>query len=85
MPHHLPRENHLMANATCTCGASWPGATARAHCSGCHRTFSAYTSFDQHRLEGRCQDPATRSLVYDEKAQVWRSPGRAPEGTWGAQ
>jgi hypothetical protein len=71
-----------MPNATCHCGASWPG-TARCHCSGCHQTFSAITAFDRHRVDGRCQDPHIRDLEYDEAAQVWRSPGQVPTGTWG--
>ncbi len=44
------------------CGASWSGVS-RAHCGGCHRTFSAVSTFDRHRVavgaHGCCADPAT--------------------------
>lgn len=40
------------------CGAQWRGL-GRAHCAGCHRTFSADSAFDAHRRDGECVDPAT--------------------------
>lgn len=43
------------------CDARWTGPN-RAHCSGCHRTFSGPTLFDAHRHQrgdrGGCEDPA---------------------------
>jgi hypothetical protein len=52
---------------TCSgCPAQWTGAS-RAHCSGCHRTFSGATLFDAHRSprgpRGTCLDPATLTVT----------------------
>jgi hypothetical protein len=50
------------------CGKTWRGAT-RAHCSGCHRTFTTVGASDKHRIgefgvDRRCTDPATVGLVH---------------------
>ncbi|WP_442939219.1 FDXHR family putative zinc-binding protein [Nonomuraea sp. SYSU D8015] len=38
------------------CPAEWGGET-RAHCSGCHRTFTGITAFDVHHKGGECWPP----------------------------
>ena len=38
------------------CGAKWSG-TSRAHCAGCHETFSCDTNFDLHRKSFTCYPP----------------------------
>lgn len=57
--------SHRRAAIAITCGgcpAEWTGA-ARAHCSGCHETFSGTSLFDAHRSarghHGTCLNPAT--------------------------
>ena len=40
---------------TCTDECHKP-RPAQAHCSVCHKTFSAVTWFDIHRLGGKCND-----------------------------
>ena len=60
------------------CGKSWTGIT-RAHCSGCHETFSTYRVSDKHRTgafgaDRRCVDPASVGLVL--VGGIWRGPGR---------
>jgi hypothetical protein len=51
---------------TCRCGAWWTGAS-RAHCGGCHRTFSTVGNFDKHRTadgeHGTCWPPEERGLT----------------------
>jgi hypothetical protein len=44
------------------CGDHWSGF-AVCHCTSCHHTFADVAAFDQHRVRGRCQDPAARGLV----------------------
>ncbi len=42
---------------TCTDSCRRPvEGTKQAHCSVCHKTFSAVTWFDIHRIGGRCKD-----------------------------
>jgi hypothetical protein len=58
------------------CGKTWTGAS-RAHCSGCHETFSTYGVSDRHRVgtpgvDRRCVDPATVGLVLRDG--IWRGP-----------
>jgi hypothetical protein len=58
------------------CGKSWSGA-ARAHCSGCHETFSTYLVSDRHRVGEfgvgrRCADPASVGLV--NRNGIWGGP-----------
>lgn len=61
------------------CTSTWGGLT-RAHCSGCHLTFSTAGNFDKHRRSdseyGHCLPPATVDLA--ESEGLWRSPGREP-------
>jgi len=57
------------------CGKSWTGR-ARAHCSGCHETFSTYGASDKHRhgpFPRTCGDPATGGLVrrWDAQGNVY--------------
>ncbi|RLK22626.1 hypothetical protein DER29_0463 [Micromonospora sp. M71_S20] len=58
---------------SCRCGASWSGLTI-AHCACCHRTFSAVSTFDRHRRNGRCVDPVTVGLAANAHG-VFRTPG----------
>lgn len=46
------------------CGKKWRGAS-RSHCGakGCHLTFSSVSTFDAHRKNGVCLDPASVGLV----------------------
>ena len=41
---------------THNCGAKWTGAS-RAHCAGCHETFSCDKNFDLHRKSSACAPP----------------------------
>lgn len=47
---------------------------SQAHCSArdCHRTFSGVGTFDRHRRDGACVDPA--SIGFVERDRVWRHP-----------
>jgi len=58
-----------------TCGATWTGTRA-AHCSGCCKTFSGASLFDQHRRgyseRGQCLDPA--ALGAEFRDGMWRAP-----------
>lgn len=70
----------------CRCGAWWTGA-GRAHCGGCHETFSGITAFDLHRSQagehGTCRAPADVGLEVAERpyGPLWRSPGT--DARWG--
>lgn len=60
-----------MRTETHSCGARWERyGERRAHCAGCHRTFSSTAMFDVHRAsEGDqrvCLDPAT---VFNKKGE----------------
>lgn len=72
----------------CRCGVRWTGA-AVAHCSGCHRTFSAPGLFDKHRSargeRGACLDPgkvrqpSTGDPVMFFRGGMWRGPEMTDE------
>ncbi len=63
LPHRCGRcESRWAGNSTCHCGG------------GCHQTFSGVTTFDRHRRNGQCLDPASVGLTLQ--------PGRAYE-CWG--
>jgi len=58
------------------CGKTWTGA-GRAHCSGCHETFSTDGVASKHRIgtfgiDRRCAHPATVGLVL--RGGIWRGP-----------
>lgn len=60
------------------CGAEWSGLSA-AHCGACHQTFSAVSSFDLHRRNGECRDPAKAGLVKSKRPGIdWCFPGVNP-------
>ena len=59
-----------------TCPNTWTG-NAKAHCSGCHRTFSTVGAFDRHRLRYECQNPAERGLI--QANGVWRYEESRPK------
>lgn len=56
---------------SCKCGARWTGP-GRAHCAAddCHQTFGGVTSFDVHRKNGTCLDPAVLGLILNAKG-IW--------------
>jgi hypothetical protein len=64
---------------SCACGARWTGLT-RAHCSGCHLTFSGITAFDLHRRGGGCVDPSTLLALVQDEAGTWGYP--SGDGGW---
>lgn len=70
---------------TCSgCTAKWSGVT-RAHCSGCHRTFTGVSAFDRHREDGACLDPASLGMV-ERDGGLWGAPAMTPEqidAVWG--
>lgn len=67
----------------CRCGHTWT-ALGAAHCSSCHRTFSAVGLFDKHRSavgdHGRCHNPAeilhnrTQEQLMHFRDDMWRGP-----------
>lgn len=71
------------------CGASWTGA-GRAHCGGCHETFSSLSAFDSHQRGEHvpagqlCADPEDVGLIQIEKPWGFMWGYEAdPEGfTW---
>lgn len=84
-------------NFTCSgCPTTWTGAS-RAHCSGCHRTFSSVTAFDAHRFApsqtrpGTCTDPARLLRTHRDGTPatpllrlvdgIWRSADDRPADT----
>jgi hypothetical protein len=64
------------------CGGRWTGLGV-CHCSGCHRTFTGISAFDQHRLGGHCENPASRGLVPIARRywSGWGKPGEDPRFT----
>lgn len=62
---------------TCGCGAVWSGyRTAHCAATGCHRTFSGVSGFDQHR-PGQCLDPASLGMAVIRRSgntEVWGVP-----------
>lgn len=69
------------------CPATWTGQS-RAHCSGCHRTFSSVGTFDAHRSaaggRGECLDPASVTnrageQVLFERDGIWSGPEMTDE------
>lgn len=55
------------------CPSRWTGLRI-AHCGSCHRTFSAVSTFDRHRVKGRCVDPVSIGLEANAHG-VFRTPG----------
>lgn len=55
------------------CDVTWLGI-AMCHCSVCHVTFGAITSFDRHRKGGDCQLPASIGLYFNETRKAWSEP-----------
>lgn len=58
------------------CDTRWNG-TAKAHCSGCHRTFSTTKIFDSHRKYYKCVDPSSIGLNLSEG--VWSYPPKGDD------
>lgn len=78
---------------TCSgCTAEWTGVS-RAHCSGCHHTFTGITAFDRHRdaggddePHGFCHAPDVCGLVEREQG-IWGAPAmtrKQIEDAWGS-
>lgn len=66
---------------SCRCGAKWTGySTSHCSASGCHQTFTSISTFDRHRSDGQCHDPAERGLVHVTK-RYWSGWGRSGEDT----
>lgn len=64
----------------CRCGARWAG-TSTAHCGAqCHKIFSGPSTFDAHRRNGECLDPASvgMSLLAGRAYECWGFPGDPP-------
>lgn len=61
------------------CGARWSGLST-AHCARCHRTFGGVSSFDRHRKDGACVDPADvgLSLLTGKAYPCWGMPHTEP-------
>lgn len=71
---------------THSCGSRWTGHQ-KAHCAGCHLTFSSDSAFDTHRRGMRCNDPSTMkrkdgtsllALKVTEFGPIWSHPGSVP-------
>jgi hypothetical protein len=63
------------------CGRQWTGAS-RAHCSGCHETFTTYGASDKHRtgtfgVDRRCAHPLAVGLV-QRASGIWGYPAPDP-------
>lgn len=60
------------------CPSRWSGL-ARAHCSGCHLTFTGVSAFDRHRSsEGTCLLPPDLGMVLRDGG-LWGAPALSPE------
>ena len=59
------------------CENRW-GGLAQAHCSQCHQLFSGITSFDRHRRNGKCLDPAKIKNADGELVLELRTNGVTP-------
>ena len=53
------------------CGERFTGRNA-SHCSGCHRTFKSVGSFDKHRVNYGCVDPAELGMTINN--DLWCQP-----------
>jgi hypothetical protein len=68
------------------CEATW-GGLGRAHCAGCHQTFSVVSLFDKHRStrgpHGSCREPGSMRTKSGAPVMVlgadglWRGPSGA--------
>lgn len=63
---------------TCSgCPSRWSGLS-RAHCSGCHLTFTGVTMFDRHRNSDGCANPVDLGMVL-RAGGIWGAPAMTPE------
>ncbi len=70
------------------CGKSWKQRGEKSgHCGGCHLTFYGQRSFDEHRRDGRCLNPAELEGWWVDKLDHWHSRPRMTdtelETAWG--
>lgn len=67
------------------CGSRW-GGNNTAHCAakGCCKTFSGISTFDRHRRNGECLDPASlgMSLLASRPYPCWGYPGEIEGADW---
>ena len=68
MERNAPSGTLCSKTPTCT-----SPRTIGYHCTVCHETFGGLSSFDNHRKDGWCLNPATLNLTIDE-LKVWRMP-----------
>lgn len=63
----------------------WYTGGRTCHCGGCHKTFSAVSSFDRHRVGGKCRTPADAGLVRNGRLfECYGAPGGdSVTGVWG--
>lgn len=61
----------------CRCGRTWSG-TSRAHCSGCHLTFTGLVAFEKHRKQFECVKPWRLPGVFQLRNGLWGLPGDRP-------
>ncbi len=77
-PAHTPTDRSRPWG--CRCGSRWGGLNT-CHCAadGCHRTFSGVSTFDRHRRDGRCIDPATVGMAAlpSRPYECWGYPNEA--------
>lgn len=80
---YLPPGRGRDGYGSCRVGGDHWSGFAVCHCTSCHHTFADVAAFDQHRVRGRCQDPAARGLVKVRRslwvgwAQLGTPDGRA--------
>lgn len=81
----MSEESAAPANAI-ICGQckTWYTGIATAHCGGCHLTFSRVSSFDRHRVGGKCKSPAVAGLVRNGRTfECYGMPGGdSVTGVW---
>lgn len=51
-------------------------------CAGCHHVFGGMRAFDMHRLNFKCQDPASIGLVVSRRAMFATAAGRIQFDVW---
>jgi hypothetical protein len=79
----VPRNRYFCSG----CGAWWSGLLT-AHCTGCDRTFTGFTAFDEHRAGSHasgtrhCVDPASVGLVDAGRAYPCWGSARSDDDRW---
>ena len=73
VPHGPQKPHAQLSCATLGCAPLRP-ASRICHCTSCHRTFTAVTSFEKHRRDSACIDPVTVGLELKASGR-WGRPG----------